>query len=165
MKNFIRKLIVSGIIILCLGTSYPTFWEYSIQGNPYTSTNNDCDTNPWKCTNIYDDIDITNQDSIINRLLSVFGLDSDTINQDKHKFINYAKAILNIALWLISLIALIMTIYTFYMIFFTDNDKWVEKAKWKLVGIFVALAIIGLSWLIVSFIFRWYQSNWQNALT
>ncbi|MBQ5944860.1 hypothetical protein IJL65_00150 [bacterium] len=31
-----------------------------------------------------------------------------------------------------------------------------------MVGIFIALAIIGLSWLIVSFIFRWYQSNWQN---
>jgi hypothetical protein len=30
------------------------------------------------------------------------------------------------------------------------------------VGIFIALAIIGLAWLIVSFIFRWYGKQWQE---
>ena len=72
------------------------------------------------------------------------------------------RAILNIALGLLSMVALIMTIYTFYLMFFTENDKAAWKAKWNLVGIFIALAIIGLSWLIVSFIFWWYQRNWQN---
>jgi fumarate reductase subunit C len=52
--------------------------------------------------------------------LGVFGLDTDA-NKDL-KFIDYAKAILNMALSLISFIALVMTIYTFYMMFFTDND-------------------------------------------
>jgi RsiW-degrading membrane proteinase PrsW (M82 family) len=67
-----------------------------------------------------------------------------------------------VALGLLSMVALIMTIYTFYLMFFTENEAWAKKAKWNLVGIFIALAIIGLSWLIVSFIFRWYQEQWQK---
>ena len=98
--------------------------------------------------------------TIIRRLLEVFGLNSD-IERDL-KFIDYAKAILNIALTLISFIALIITIYTFYMMFFSENEAWIKKAKWNLVGIFIALAIIWLAWIIVSFIFRWYQSNWKQ---
>jgi 4-amino-4-deoxy-L-arabinose transferase-like glycosyltransferase len=66
------------------------------------------------------------------------------------------------ALGLISLIALIMTIYTFYLMFFTENEAWIKKAKWNLIGIFIALAIIWLAWLIVSFIFWRYQSNWKD---
>jgi NADH:ubiquinone oxidoreductase subunit 6 (subunit J) len=55
-----------------------------------------------------------------------------------------------------------MTIYTFYMVMFSGNEEGIKKAKWNLVGIFVALAVIWLAWLIVSFIFRWYQSNWEK---
>ena len=75
------------------------------------------------------------------------------------KFIDYAKAIMNMVLGLISFIALIMTIYTFYMMFFSDSETWIKKAKESLIGIFIALAVIWLAWLIVSFIFRWYNSN------
>jgi NADH:ubiquinone oxidoreductase subunit 6 (subunit J) len=67
-----------------------------------------------------------------------------------------------VALGLLSMVALVMTIYTFYMMFFTENEAWAKKAKQSLIGIFIALAIIGLAWLIVSFIFRWYQKNWQD---
>jgi NADH:ubiquinone oxidoreductase subunit 6 (subunit J) len=63
------------------------------------------------------------------------------------------------ALGLIAFIAVIMTIYTFYMILFSDNEEWIKKAKWNLFGIFIALAIIWLAWIIVSFIFWRYQSN------
>jgi NADH:ubiquinone oxidoreductase subunit 6 (subunit J) len=66
------------------------------------------------------------------------------------------------ALSLISFIALVMTIYTFYMMFFTDNDAWIKKAKWNLIWIFIALGVIWLAWIIVSFIFRWYQSLWKD---
>jgi len=112
-------------------------------------------------TNLWDIVDLQD-DSIINRLLWVFWLNDDALWWN-HKFIVYVKGILNIALSLLSMIALIITIYTFYMMFFSDNDAWIKKAKERLVGIFIALAIIGLAWLIVSFIFRWYQSNWQSA--
>ena len=176
MKNFIKKIIIIGIISLFCGIGYQhSHWEFTVpdyeysedfpfKNNPNILNLDECNTNSWNCTDLWNQIEITDNASIINRLLSVFGLDGDIINQDDHKFINYAKAILNMALWLLSLIALVMTIYTFYMMFFTENEAWIKKAKWNLVGIFIALAIIGLAWLIVSFIFRWYQNNWQNAL-
>jgi hypothetical protein len=52
--------------------------------------------------------------------LGVFNI--DIIDNDDHKFINYVKAILNVALGLLSMVALVMTIYTFYMMFFTENE-------------------------------------------
>ena len=112
-------------------------------------------------TKLWDCIDISeNENSIIKRLLIQFWLTTEATSWN-HKFINYARAILNLALWLLSMIALVMTIYTFYMMFFSDNEEWIKKAKWNLIGIFIALAIIGVSRLIVSLIFRWYQSNWK----
>ena len=124
------------------------------------------DENPFPFWDIYknnprseipEDVTIRDENSIITRLLDVFNL--DIVKSDEHKFLNYVKAILNVALGLLSIIALVMTIYTFYLMFFTENEAWAKKAKWNLVGIFIALAIIWLSWLIVSFIFRWYQNN------
>ncbi len=118
------------------------------------------DTDLWNCISIKEDEKRWWNETIIRRLLGVFGLKKDTNND--LKFIDYAKAIINMALGLISLIALIMTIYTFYLMFFTENEAWIKKAKWNLIGIFIALAIIWLAWLIVSFIFWRYQSNWKD---
>ena len=170
MKN-IKKLLTIGIIMWILWIGYlPVYWEWINNGRSETvtfpfnppHTRISCDDS-WECTELPDEVDIKRENSIINRLLEVFGLNSDTFDWD-HKFIYYVKGILNLTLGLLSLIALVMTIYTFYMMFFSDNDAWIKKAKWNLVGIFIALAIIGLSWLVVSFVFRWYQSNWQNSL-
>lgn len=107
------------------------------------------------------DVTIKGKNTIIVRLLEVFWLDN-SMERDL-KFIDYAKAIMNLALWLVAFIALITSIYTFYMMFFTENEAWIKKAKENLVGIFIALAIIWLAWIIVSFIFWWYQSNWERA--
>lgn len=131
---------------------------------PYQDTNTDklkCDgyTDLWNCTSIKEDVKRWWNETIIRRLLWVFGL--DTSGDRDLKFIDYARAIMNIALWLVAFVALIMTIYTFYMIFFSEDEAWIKKAKWNLVWIFIALAIIGLARLIVSFIFWWYQSNWK----
>ena len=170
MKEKLKKILTIGIIIWILWIGYlPVYWindgrssSVLFPYDPNQRTNSTrCTT--WDCTNLGDVVVVKNEHSIINRLLEVFGLDSDTFNWD-HKFIYYAKAIVNLALWLLSLIALVMTIYTFYMMFFSDNEAWIKKAKWNLLWIFMALAIVGLSWLVVSFIFRWYQSNWQTSL-
>ncbi len=113
------------------------------------------ETDLWNCVSVKGE-----KQTVISKLLDVFNIDID--KDSDHKFLNYVKAILNVALGLLSMVALIMTIYTFYLMFFTENEAWAKKAKWNLVGIFIALAIIGLSWLIVSFIFRWYQEQWQK---
>jgi len=111
-------------------------------------------TDLGNCTSIKED-ERWRWDTILRRLLRVFGLNTDKYNDLKFK--DYVMAILNMALWLVAFIALIMTIYTFYMLLFSDNEAWIKKAKWNLVGIFIALAIIWLAWLIVSFIFWRYE--------
>ncbi len=163
IRKFTKYILFLWILIwffwLCHATKYGwSEWILSAT-NPYASnpTNNlNCveNTDLWNCTSTRQD-----DDTIIVRLLEVFWLENSTDRDKDLKFIDYAKAIVNMALWLIAFIALIMSIYTFYLMFFTDNEAWIKKAKWNLLGIFIALAIIGLAWLIVSFIFRWYQSN------
>ena len=129
--------------------------------DPLTTEVLECDWNTdlWNCTSVKEDKDGW-KETIIRRLLWVFWLDT---SRDKDlKFIDYARAILNMALGLLAFIALIMTIYTFYMMFFTEDEAWAKKAKESLIGIFIALAIIWLAWIIVSFIFWRYQSNWKE---
>ena len=141
-------------------------WSNSILNEKFPYENEDVnnlrcdkDTDLWNCTSVKEDKDGWNN-TIIRRLLWVFGLDTE--KERDLKFIDYARAILNMALGLIAFIALVMTIYTFYMILFSENEAWIKKAKWNLVGIFIALGIIWLAWIITSFIFRRYQSNWKS---
>lgn len=155
-KNFI--MMISSFLLAWSAICLAQWWDY---GGDYAWPR--WEPNKQSCngnTNLWDCVDIKDNNSLINRLLNEFWLNDDMWSD--HKFINYAKAILNIALWLLSMIALVMTIYTFYMMFFTDNEAWIKKAKWNLVGIFIALGIIWLARLIVSVIFRWYQSNWKG---
>ena len=166
MTNKLTKTILSIWLIWFIWSSlclWQLIWwwkdlDYIGSDFPYSheSVKQECDS-----TNLWDCVDIKDNDSIINRLLVVFWLDTDTFWWD-HKFINYAKAILNMALWLISMIAFVMIIYTFYMMFFSDNDAWIKKAKWNLVWIFIALAVIWLAWIIVSFIFWRYRTERKN---
>ena len=165
MKKFAKSILgISAILLVwisfCLWVKFynpeqETDSKFPFQKEPSASQNCDDTTDLWTCTDIKDD------NSILNRLLEIFKLDKVSEGSD-HKFLNYVKAILNVALGLLSMVALIMTIYTFYLMFFTENEAWAKKAKWNLVGIFIALAIIGLAWLIVSFIFRWYQTKWKD---
>ena len=166
VKKFIKYWLFTFLSIWFISSF--CFWIWELWDNgldssfPYKSEHTDaleCDnTNLWDCTSIKEDEKKPVEDTIIRRLLKVFGLKED--KYDNLKFIDYAKAIINIALTLTAFIALIMTLYTFYMVIFSESEAGIKKAKWNLVGIFVALAIIWLAWLIVSFIFRWYRTNW-----
>ena len=134
---------------------YGTLEEsFPYSGGNIINTNCDDNTDLWNCTSIKE-----KNDTIIVRLLKLFGLDDSTKREKDRKFIDYAKAILNMALWLIAFIALIMSIYTFYLMIFSENEAWIKKAKWNLVGIFIALCVIWLARSIVSLIFWRYQKN------
>lgn len=114
-------------------------------------------------TELWSQVSIKENDkTIIVRLLEVFWLDNSIDKWKDLKFIDYARAIINMALGLVAFVALVMSLYTFYMMFFTDNEAWIKKAKWNLVGIFIALGILWLAWIIVSFIFWWYQNNLKD---
>lgn len=177
IKSFFKYCIITSILIwltswICFwqlrGIRWEDDWTYGALEEGFTYDNpetkalecGDKNTDLWNCTSIKEDEKKSVNDTIIRRLLKVFGLKSD--KNDDLKFIDYARAILNMALGLIAFIALIMTIYTFYMMFFTEDEAWAKKAKESLIGIFIALGIIWLAWLIVSFIFWWYQSNWKE---
>lgn len=167
MKRLLSYIMIAWVFVVMFGSSYICNWQrhslwwtqlspdMTYQDSDYISTVYGDTTNLW------DHVSIKEKDkTIIVRLLWVFWLDTD--NNRDHKFLDYARAIINLALWLVAFIALIMSLYTFYMMFFSENEAGIKKAKWNLIGIFIALGILGLAWLIVSFIFRWYQSNWQN---
>ena len=166
-KNYIASIIIFWILFSCFGFCLDTpWWDYGDLNSrfPYDDRENikvECDgfTDLWNCVSVKEDKN-DGSNTIIRRLLWVFGLDTST--ERDLKFIDYLRAIINMALWLIAFIALIITIYTFYMIIFSKDEEWTKKAKWTLSGIFVALAIIWLAWMIISFIFRWYQSNWEK---
>ena len=151
---------------LCICNAQRYFWWDLETSMPYLKGLSTNDDTTGEKTELWDRVSIKEIEegsgTIIIQLLNVFWLDDGRKNWRDLVFIDYAKAIINMALWLVAFIALIMSLYTFYMMFFTENEAWIKKAKWNLVGIFIALGILWLAWIIVSFIFRRYQSNWKD---
>jgi len=97
--------------------------------------------------------DSTDSESLMVKLLWVFGLDTFITGSDTGAT-NYITYIINIALGLWAFIALAVIIYGFYLMFFSDQDEWFAKAKEILKWASIALFIIGLSWFIISFLFN-----------
>ncbi len=91
------------------------------------------------------------QDSIWTKLTKSFlwdGLASKAWNA-----MEYIRLIINIALWLIWFIALIMIIYWFFMIFFSEEEAGIKNARAIVKWSFIAIILIWLSWTIVSVMF------------
>ncbi len=97
--------------------------------------------------------------SVLNKLYWLFGLQWPTYTQWDKKAEYYIKMVLNMVLWLVSFVSLVLIIYSFYLIFFIKQEEWVAKARKILIGVFIALAFMWLSWLIVSLIFNIYQTK------
>lgn len=71
------------------------------------------------------------------------------------KTMQVVKNIINYALWMIALIALVYLVYHGFLVLTAAGDdaqykKWLSGVKYAA----IAMAGIGLSWIIVSFIFR-----------
>ncbi len=96
---------------------------------------------------------IDRQDSILIAMLKLFGLE-DNISDWPNTAINFTIRIINIVLGLVSIIALLYLIYTFYRMFFVDFSSGIGTVSKVLTGILIAILIIGLSWFLVSYIFR-----------
>jgi len=151
------------IILISLTTiSIISFWfsqdfYYDYDSNSTTPNN----TEIWSI--IQTDV-INDQESSLNKLLELFQLS----NKDRYqngwwtsKAIYYAKMIVNLLLSFVSLIALVMLIYAFYLMFFSTQESGMTKAKQMLKWIAIAITIMWLSWFIVSFIF-WIQQESGN---
>lgn len=153
MKSFIKL----GLLSLIFGLA---FVSVNAQYNfPYdtdmTSSVNDQEVDIWK---IIKTDAIQPNNSVLNSLFELFSLDGEEYAGNR-KAEYYIKMVLNMVLGLVSFVSLILIIYSFYMIFFTKQEEWVAKAKKILIGVFIALAVMWLSWLIVSFIFDIYQTK------
>ena len=62
-----------------------------------------------------------------------------------------------------SFVALVIVIYSFYLMFFTEDSKGIDQVKKNLIGVAIALVVLGVSRFIVSFIFDFYQTKLLNA--
>lgn len=102
--------------------------------------------------------EIKENTSLIKRLTDYFRLSDTQYYQENTETpaTNYVKRILNILLGLVSFLSLVMIIFAFYLIFFSKGEEAVGKAKKILIGVGIALAIMGLSRFIASFFFDIY---------
>jgi Type IV secretion system pilin len=96
-------------------------------------------------------------DGVLKKILRVFNLDQFTRLSDSSA-LEFIKYILNIALGLVSFIAVIIVIYGFAQIIFAKDEEGITKAKKTVQGSAIAIGIIAISWFIVSFLFIIYDS-------
>lgn len=136
------------------------YWKTFAQNNGIEFYYNNTDTQPT--TELGNEIarhSVDNSESILNRLINLFRLsDNEWYQSGTSKTIYYVKWIVNMALALVSFISLVFIIYWFYLMFFSKDEEWFSKAKKILKGVLIALVIMWLSWLIVSFFFSTQQT-------
>lgn len=102
---------------------------------------------------------VLQEQGLINKFLEVFGFNTDKYQNQTEKAFIYIRGILNLLIGLTSFIGLIMVIYSFYLVFFSEEAKGMEKVKKNLKGIAIALVVLGLSRSIVSLIFKFYTTE------
>lgn len=164
--NFIKKLIASLIIITAFmhiwfcqefpGTD--SYFRYSWTTLPIWLTPVDVDV-PNIITGYIDD-----NNNGLNRLLTVFMPNTAMIDEwNWPSLLFYLKGIVNLLLTFVSLIALILLIYAFYMIFFKKDEAGITSAKQIIKWVIIALFVIWLSRIVVSFLFRFENTNTENV--
>lgn len=162
-------------IIICLSSTILLLWAWLCQWFPNSTSSYfpySGSTNvPWDDSWI--DLDITNimtwyymannNNNWLSRLLSIF-MPNSTMYDDGSwpSILFYLKTVVNLLLSFVSLIALILIIYAFYMIFFKKDEAGVTTAKQIIKWVIIALFVIGLSRIVVSFLFRFQSENTAN---
>ena len=156
MKKFLVKLLLVSLIGVF---GFISFNIFASNDFPYEISDSTTEGSTDFADIVYQDT-IQDQDGSLSQLLDVFQLSNqDWYGTDNQKALNYIKRILNMALSLTSLIALLLLIYVFYMMFFSGQEEGLKKAKAYLKWIAIALAILWLSWIIISYILYVQQST------
>ncbi len=153
----LTKKILSIIVIWIIWIWFSLAIDFPYSG--INSSTNDIDTD---FSNILKESIDNNNTNWIPRLLNMF-MPNTTIYMWENwpSVLFYLKTIVNLLLSFVSLIALILTIYAFYMIFFKKDDAGISMAKQMLKWIAIALVVIALSRIIVSFLYRFENQNTQ----
>lgn len=165
----IKKLIFSIITIAAF------LWIWCIAQEdyfPYTEV-----SRPWINDPVNVDISTIIQEEIIdtysdtspdsknwlNRLLILFMPNSAMyLWTEWPSILFYLKTIVNLLLSFVSLISLILLIFAFYMIFFKKDEAGITTAQQIIKWVVIALVVIWLSRIVVSFLFRFENENTQD---
>lgn len=150
MKKFFASsvIVIMGILSLTCGQLIiPDSENYILNENDQQVLNTE-------------DIEDPLRDGAYNIVSPTTGLAStdekiSTHQNAQDKTMNVIKNIINYALWMLALVALVYLIYHGFLIITAAGDetqykKWLSWVKYAA----IAMAGIGVSWLVVSFIFR-----------
>ena len=152
MKKQIFVSIISATLLLFYSTTLAQssedsfFYGDSAVAEPTTTIH----------TIIQDDV-VQANDGVLKKILRVLNLDQFTTLSDSSA-LEFVKYILNIALGLVSFIAVVVVIYGFVQVIFAKDEEGVTKARKTVQGAAIAIGIIAVSWFIVSFLFSLYES-------
>ena len=164
MKN-VKKLIISIWILMgiCLLPNVTHAQVSLSQQFPYEWI----EIAPWTVDTSFSNILsewIDDSENWIKRLLQLFMPNSAMYdNWAWPSLLFYLKTVVNLLLSFVSLIALILVIYAFYMIFFKKDEAGITTAKQVIKWVVIALFVIWLSRIVVSFLFRFEKENTQNV--
>lgn len=151
-----KRYNIIAIIITFVGVA---FLPVQGQDNFYYDIGQPSQTNPATTDLAWQAVTFTEDDTgVFVRIMQLFGVYSFTNNgSDSDSAVNYIQYIINMLLGLAAFIALIMLIYGFYLMFFSKQEEWFEKAKKIIIWVIVALFVMGLAWIIISFLFYVYS--------
>ena len=155
IKKWVLIFILTWIIWFWITFSTERF-PYSTENDPVTN-NVDLNFSETLKNGLQDD------QNILTRLLWYFMPNNAIYISDSWhpSILTYLKSIVNLLLSFVSLIALVLLIFAFYMIFFKKDDAGVKTAIQMIKWIVIALVIIWLSRIVVSFLFRFKNENTQ----
>lgn len=103
-----------------------------------------------------------NKDSILYKIRDFFKLNKEV--DAKEPATAYIQMLINMALGLVSFISLILIIFAFYLILFDKGEDGVKKAKAVIKWVAIAIVLMWLSWLIVSFLFWFIFSGNEQTI-
>ena len=153
MKNIIKYIFATIALIIPL----QTLWQFSfIDWDFYYAwgwwNSNTVNLDYWPT--LKDSIEYNRQGGL-QTILGLFMPKTELYLDDGNpSVLFYLKTIVNTLLSFVSLVALILMIAAFYMIFFRKDDAGITTAKQMIKWIVIALVIIWLSRIIVSFLYR-----------
>lgn len=168
MKNsttYLKRISLWGIVIgaitlsITTSISYGQGDEWFYYGTEYEGTMLNDEQKTDLAQVIKDDSVNTEDTTLLYKIRQYFRLTgTDTYDQDKPAT-GYINMIINMALGLTSFISLILILYAFYLMFFEKGEEGFAKAKKILIWVAIALVVMALSWLIVSFFFEIYTTQ------
>lgn len=162
LKRFIIGTILLGLLGITTTASFSNaqVWEeWFYYGTEY-EWNDIGEQKKTELAQIIKDDSINTKDTtLLYKIREYFRLTwTETYDQDKPAT-SYITMIMNMALWLTSFISLILILFAFYLMFFQKQEEGFAKAKKILIGVAIALVIMALSRLIVSFFFEIYTTQ------